>query len=272
VHNFTVQGKGVLDGLGYEWWEREWALENPHKRPHLLKVDDSTNVTVRGIEMRNSPSWYLNFGGADTVHIDDITIDTVLFKQAPNQSKGHATATFEGMAMSFATSLLEWHIGSRADAFKALFGARPMLSWPSFPLNTDAIDFRGSNFLIENSRIKNYDDAIVPKPCTASSSGYTKDSCTQAITVRNMNITFGVGASIGSVPPAPDHTCVKDVVFEDIDFKYPLKAIYIKTNPCKHLTPEECDASTGQITDLLYNRISMYNPIWWAVYIGPQQQ
>ena len=123
------------------------------------------------------------------------------------------------------------------------------------PLNTDGLDLWGTNILVENVKIRNYDDAVVPKP-------RGEGACTQDIIVRNASVTYGVGMSIGSVPPDTGCNCVRRVTFEDIDFTYPLKAIYIKTNPG--------DEGSGLIEDIVYDRISMYNPIWWAVYIGPQ--
>ena len=41
-----------------------------------------------------------------------------------------------------------------------------------------------------------------------------------------------------------------------------MKAIYVKTNPG--------DEGTGEITDILYENINIYNPIWYGIYIGPQ--
>jgi len=53
------------------------------------------------------------------------------------------------------------------------------------------------------------------------------------------------------------------MTFRNINFKYPLKAIYIKTNP---------GTGTGEIRNVLYENITMDTPIWWGIYIGPQQQ
>lgn len=34
--NIGINGKGTVEGNGYDWWVREWNHENPHGRPHLL--------------------------------------------------------------------------------------------------------------------------------------------------------------------------------------------------------------------------------------------
>jgi hypothetical protein len=82
------------------------------------------------------------------------------------------------------------------------------VSWPSFPLNTDGLDLWGSNINIENVKIKTYDDAIVPKPCNTGRCYVAKNSCTQDIHIRNATQIFGVGMSIGSVPPNKNYACV----------------------------------------------------------------
>mmetsp|Transcript_27631 Transcript_27631/g.5073 ORF Transcript_27631/g.5073 Transcript_27631/m.5073 type:complete len:189 (+) Transcript_27631:859-1425(+) len=70
--------------------------------------------------------------------------------------------------------------------------------------------------------------------------------------------------TIGSVPPNEHFNCVRNVTFSDITFHHPIKGIYLKTNPGTK--------GSGIISDITYENIWMHNPIWWAIYIGPQQQ
>ena len=136
---------------------------------------------------------------------------------------------------------------------------------PTYPLNTDGIDPQGKNVLIERVNITNHDDAIAVKP------SHNTDSispCSENIIVRDCNIHFGVGMSIGSVRPRDDYACVRDVHFSNITFHHPYKAIYIKTNP--GTTTTMLPGSGGEITNITYTDIEIYNPIWWNIYIGPQ--
>ena len=134
------------------------------------------------------------------------------------------------------------------------------MSWPVFPLNTDGIDPAGSNVTIRNVNITNYDDAVAVKPSHRNDK-IAKDGCSQDILVENVNVKMGVGMTIGSVPPSNDHACVRRVTFNNINFEYPLKAIYVKTNP---------GSGTGEIRDILYQNIKIHFPVWWNIYIGPQ--
>ena len=120
-----------------------------------------------------------------------------------------------------------------------------MISAPTMPLNTDGIDPSGSNVTIRNVNITNFDDAVAVKPSNKGSK-VAKDGCSQDILVENANVKFGVGMTIGSVPPNGNHACIRRVTFRNIDFEYPLKALYVKTNP---------GGGSGEIRDILYEDI-----------------
>jgi len=70
--------------------------------------------------------------------------------------------------------------------------------------------------------------------------------------------------TLGSVPPSMDHACIRNVTFRNIEMDYPIKGIYIKPNPGTR--------GDGVIENILYENVSMKTPIWWAIWIGPQQQ
>ena len=77
-------------------------------------------------------------------------------------------------------------------------------------------------------------------------------------------VYLGVGMTIGTVPPHNQHNCVRNVTFRNITFKDPFKAVYIKTNPGVN--------DDGLIENILYDGLKIENPLWWGIYIGPQQQ
>ena len=104
------------------------------------------------------------------------------------------------------------------------------LKWlPTFPLNTDGIDISGKNIHLRNLTIQNFDDAVAVKPLKAFDDPYT--NCTEDIIVEDSFVKYGVGMSIGSVPPDTNFECVRNVTFRNIKFDKPLKAIYVKPNP-----------------------------------------
>jgi len=72
------------------------------------------------------------------------------------------------------------------------------VSLPTYPLNTDGIDPSGTNILMRNLTITSHDDAIAVKP---AHQGYKYATCAENITAENILVYFGVGMTIGTVPP-----------------------------------------------------------------------
>jgi len=79
--------------------------------------------------------------------------------------------------------------------------------------------------------------------------------------VENCTVNWGVGMTIGTVPPNNNYNCIKDVTFRNIVFHHPYKAVYIKTNPGEN--------GYGIISNITYENIKIFWPIWWGIYIGP---
>ena len=98
--------------------------------------------------------------------------------------------------------------------FAKLFGFFDVSSGSfTFPLNTDGIDPSGTNVVIRDVKITSFDDAVAVKP---ANKGNKIATCAQNILVENVYALFGVGMTIGSVPPNINHACIKDVTFRNI--------------------------------------------------------
>ena len=207
----------MADGLGYDWWVREWKKENINGRPHMLQVRFSTNTEITGVEWRNSPHFFMHLQDIDQMYVHDLEIFVDILRQKSSVSKGHKESmSFENKIVDMLRALLDRSFGKYNQAFGTLWGARTEFSWPTMPLNTDGIDASGTNVLIENVNITNFDDAVAVKPVKNAIT--SKSNCTENIEVRNANVFFGVGMSIGSVTPGPAHSCVRNVSFRHVDF------------------------------------------------------
>lgn len=224
----TWQGTGMIDGQGYDWW---WfvVLTTIDNRPHMIMMEEATNLTFQGgLRFRNSPQYHLLLWDVVDVYITNIDIYVNVTDQQ-ELLRTHSLLTEEGI--------------------------------PIFPLNTDGIDPAGKNVFIENVRIENFDDAVAVKPLNG---GNFYSNCSQNVTVRNSFVKFGVGMTIGSVPPDDKTNCIRDVLFENIEFEDPFKAIYVKTNPGW--------SGNGIINNITYRNITASGSIWYPLWIGPQQE
>ena len=149
----------------------------------------------------------------DSLWVHDMEINVDILRQRSSYSRGHAESqSFEEQLLDFGMKLLEHSLGDLLPMWKKVVGPRTELSWPTMPLNTDGIDPFGSNVLIENVNITNFDDAVAVKPMHRDAQ-VARDGCAQDILVRNVNVMFGVGMTIGSVPPRDTHACVRRVTF-----------------------------------------------------------
>lgn len=87
-YNITIGGKGLIDGLGYDWWIREWKVQNPNSRFNLIEARMSRGIEIYGLELRNAPHSFIKVKDVDQVNIHDMAIETQLFKQRGSMIRG----------------------------------------------------------------------------------------------------------------------------------------------------------------------------------------
>lgn len=74
IENVTISGSGKLDGNGHEWWDvfRNRNDELKFPRPKLISFERTKRLTIKDINIINSPSWTIN-----PIRSFDITVDNV---------------------------------------------------------------------------------------------------------------------------------------------------------------------------------------------------
>ena len=79
---FSIRGEGTLDGNGLPYWEAFWARrkENPQctnlevRRPRMIGISGSRDITIEGIGLRNSAFWNIHLYKCTRVYIRDVSI------------------------------------------------------------------------------------------------------------------------------------------------------------------------------------------------------
>ena len=228
---FVLTGRslGAIRGQGYKWWVNTVFNFIHRNRPNMVQMINCTDVIVEDLRVYNSPQFHFDLSNMTNLIVRNIYIWVDVTAQRDLLDKAKVK---RGVG--------EWNL-------------------PMFPLNTDGIDPSGRNILIQNITCENYDDVVAVKPGRLLTEG-----CTQNVTVDNARVNFGVGMSIGSIPPNSDINCIRDVWIRNVQFKNPIKAIYVKTNSGKD--------GFGIIDNINYENISIDGAILWPIYIGPQQQ
>ncbi|MCL9663214.1 glycoside hydrolase family 28 protein [Paenibacillus hunanensis] len=76
LHNVSITGSGRIEGNGQAWWElfRNHREQLEYPRPKLISFDHCTRITIRDVQLSNSPSWTVNPICCEMVTVDNITI------------------------------------------------------------------------------------------------------------------------------------------------------------------------------------------------------
>ncbi|XP_047326375.1 polygalacturonase At1g48100-like [Impatiens glandulifera] len=97
LKGITIRGKGTIDGQGSVWWtnsrnENGASSENlPNTKPTALRFYGSTDITVTGIKIQNSPQTHLKFDSCTKVKVSDITVSSP--SNSPNTDGIHLQNT-----------------------------------------------------------------------------------------------------------------------------------------------------------------------------------
>jgi polygalacturonase len=238
---FTLRGSGLIDGGGIPWWNQYVLKPLAAKRPKLIHLTNATDVLVEEIHLINSPSFHLLMTDVARVEVSHISI---IVDRAKLQELKAVLRARRGVA-------------SHGSGF------------PLQPedLNTDGIDPAGRDVWIHDCVIVNDDDSIAVKPLQLQNPANVNANCSENMVIERMNIT-GMGLSIGSVPPHVGVNCVRNITFRDIVMPGTGKGVYVKSNP-------SCAADGSKraiIANITYANITINEPKWWSIWIGPQQQ
>eukprot|EP00797_Seminavis_robusta_P026394 Sro479_g151250.1 Glycoside hydrolase family 28 (321) ;mRNA; r:50115-51077 len=199
-----------------------------------MTIANSLYVRMEYWHLHDSPRWTANFYDVAHVLIQNCTIQVNIAAQRDMLAQHNLLSESTGL--------------------------------PTVPLNTDGFDIAGKNITIRHCHVENWDDAYCAKPLHQQSNLST---CTTDLLIEDSSITNGVGASIGSVPPHKHVNCIANTTFRRITFSHPIKAIYVKPNPCPHGPAID---GTGIIHNITYEDIYADKPLTWPIYVGTQQQ
>jgi polygalacturonase len=82
VDDFSISGKGTIDGNGLKFWQSFWKRrkENPEctnlevSRPRLVFIERSKNIRLQDVHLRNAGFWTSHFYKCTNIKILNITI------------------------------------------------------------------------------------------------------------------------------------------------------------------------------------------------------
>ncbi|MDI3254735.1 MAG: glycosyl hydrolase family 28 protein [Bacillota bacterium] len=93
----AITGPGTIDGNGKYWWDAYWALRRQYepkglrwaadydaKRPRLVQIFDSKNVSLKNIRLERSGFWTIHICYSSNVTVDGATIRNNIGGKGPS--------------------------------------------------------------------------------------------------------------------------------------------------------------------------------------------
>lgn len=253
---------GIINGNGKKWWDKTIQGKLDHHRPRLIHLIECEHMLIENLTLINSPFWTLT---VEAVNSEVRHIQVLVDRRYQSTYPETDLLETEQVLVNMQRRLDGFHIPIPIDDLPDWIFRK--FNQPQ-DLNTDGIDPLGQNIWVHDCIIQNADDSVAVKSSHGGRPPSRLGDCTQNITIENMILT-GFGASVGSVSGHEFHRCVDNVTFRNISMPGTGKGIYVKSEWGEH----DChNGDSGQITNILYEDVRMYQPFWWSVWIGPQQQ
>lgn len=124
--------------------------------------------------------------------------------------------------------------------------------------NTDGFDVAGKNVHIHDVSVWNQDDCICVKRMDGKG---INSQCSENMLFENITAS-GLGLTVGGIGADKHHSCIRNITFRNCTMHDTYKGIYLKSNPTH---------GTGEVSNILYENIRIYNAEQWAFWLGPQQ-
>ncbi|XP_022759654.1 polygalacturonase At1g48100 [Durio zibethinus] len=83
INGMSLQGGGLINGRGQKWWDlpckphkgtNRTTLSGPCDSPIAVRFFMSSNLTVQGLKVKDSPQFHFRFDGCKTVHVESLHI------------------------------------------------------------------------------------------------------------------------------------------------------------------------------------------------------
>jgi len=126
--------------------------------------------------------------------------------------------------------------------------------------NTDGFDIAGRDIWVHHCWVWNQDDCFCVKPLDGNS---INSKCSENYLWED-NFASGVGLTIGSISASNAHSCIRNITFRNTLMHNTFKGLYLKSNPSH-------PGTTGEVSHILYDNITIFNASQWALWLGPQQ-
>ncbi|CAN6467220.1 unnamed protein product [Victoria cruziana] len=276
LHDMTLQGKGMIDGRGQKWWElpckphrgvNGTTLPGPCDSPISIRFFESSNLTMKGVKMMNSPQFHLRFDSCNSILIDTISIASPA--SSPNTDGIHVENT---QSVGIYNSI----IGTGDDCVSIGAGSinvdiRNLTCGPSHGISIGSLGNHNShacvsNITVTDAVIRHSDNGLRIKTWQGGSGSVSSVSFTNVVMdyVRNPIIIDQFYCLSKKCDNQTSAVLVSDISYRGIKGTYdirspPMKFACSDSVPCTNITLSDVELlpAQGEILE---------DPFCWNVY------
>ncbi|KAG5625919.1 hypothetical protein H5410_011137 [Solanum commersonii] len=171
IDGMSMKGGGLIDGKGEKWWNlpckphkkgiNGTTLPGPCDSPVAIRFFMSSNLTVQGLKIKNSPLFHFRFDSCRDVHVDSLYIKAP--PQSPNTDGIHIENTNDVTIRNSIISNGDDCISIGAGCYNV--DIRNMTCGPSHGISIGSLGIRNSracvsNITVQDSTIKYSDNGV----------------------------------------------------------------------------------------------------------------
>ncbi|KAA8536707.1 hypothetical protein F0562_029185 [Nyssa sinensis] len=276
INDMSMQGGGVIDGRGEKWWNlpckphkdvKGTKLPGPCDSPVALRFFLSSNLTVQGLKIKNSPQFHFRFDNCRDVHIDSLYI------KAPSQSPNTDGIHIEN---SNGVKIYNSVISNGDDCVSIGAGSynvdiMNITCGPSHGISIGSLGIRNSracvsNITVSDSTIKHSDNGVRIKTWQGGSGAVSKVTFNNIHmdTVRNPIMIDQYYCLTKGCINQTSAVLISDIIYANIKGTYdprspPIHLACSDTVPCTNLTLSDVELLPARGQTVL-------NPFCWNAY------
>ncbi|KAL0387318.1 UNVERIFIED_CONTAM: Polygalacturonase [Sesamum radiatum] len=276
INGMSMQGGGVIDGRGEKWWDlpckphrgiNGTTQPGPCDSPVAIRFFWSSNVTVQGLKIKNSPQFHFRF---DSCH--DINIDSLYVKSpagSPNTDGIHVENSNDVRIYNSVISNGDDCVSIGAGTYNV--DIRNITCGPSHGISIGSLGIKNSracvsNITVTDSVIKHSDNGVRIKTWQGGFGSVSKVTFKNIHmdTVRNPIIIDQYYCNNKACPNQTSAVYVTDISYTNIKGTYdvrspPMHLACSDKVPCTNLTLYDVELFPAQGQKIL-------DPFCWNAY------
>ncbi|CAL9080476.1 unnamed protein product [Musa textilis] len=273
LKGIIIQGQGIIEGQGNAWWSRddpqfstELSGRLPHVKPTAVRFYGSSDVTVTGITIQNSPQCHLKFDSSHAIEVFGVTVSSP--GDSPNTDGIH-------LQNSVGVSIHDTNLGCGDDCISVQTGCSNIMvknvnCGPGHGisiggLGKDNTQASVSNVTVQNANMVGTMTGVRIKTWQGGS-GYVKNIRFSKIKLSQVATPIVIDQFYCDQSKCRNQTsavALSDITYDGVEGTYTVQPVYFAcsdTEPCRSIHLD------GIQLELLKQRGPTLDPFCWQAY------